>query len=88
MISKAKSKGKSAEYCLAEAKSNLTGQGSSDGAPLSLELIVAEVYVDYKATLKKNNALDFDDLLVYGVKLFSKHSSVASWCQHILVDEL
>ncbi|KAJ2926931.1 hypothetical protein H1R20_g10172, partial [Candolleomyces eurysporus] len=87
MISKAKSKGKSAEYCLADAKSSLPTQGSSEGAPLSLEVIVAEVYVDYEATLKKNNALDFDDLLVYGVKLFSKHSSVAYWCQHILVDE-
>ncbi|RXW21277.1 hypothetical protein EST38_g4588 [Candolleomyces aberdarensis] len=87
MISKAKSKGKSAEYCLADAKSSLASQGSSEGAPLSLEVIVAEVYVDYEATLKKNNALDFDDLLVYGVKLFSKHSSVAYWCQHILVDE-
>ncbi|KAJ2914061.1 hypothetical protein MD484_g6352, partial [Candolleomyces efflorescens] len=87
LISKAKSKGKSAEYCLAEAKSSQTGQGSSEGAPLPLEVIVAEVYLDYEATLKKNNALDFDDLLVYGVKLFSKHPSVASWCQHILVDE-
>lgn len=88
MISKAKSRGQSAEYCLAEAKAVMGGKGPSEGEPLSLEAIVAEVYADYEATLKKNSALDFDDLLVYGVKLFSGHPSVSSWCQHILVDEL
>lgn len=55
---------------------------------LSPEIIVAEVYVEYEATLRKNNALDFDDLLVYGVQLFSENPSTVDWCQHILVDEL
>ena len=54
----------------------------------SLARIVAEIYIGYEQVLKDNNALDFDDLLVYGVKLFREHSETALWCKHILVDEL
>jgi len=36
----------------------------------------ARVYVRYQEELKKNNALDFDDLIMYAVKLFEKHTSV------------
>ena len=54
----------------------------------SLDRIVAEIYIGYEQVLKDNNALDFDDLLVYGVKLFGEHCETALWCQHILVDEL
>jgi DNA helicase-2/ATP-dependent DNA helicase PcrA len=54
----------------------------------SLARIVAKIYIGYKQVLKDNNALDFDDLLVYGVKLFRDHCETALWCKHILVDEL
>jgi DNA helicase II / ATP-dependent DNA helicase PcrA len=50
--------------------------------------IMAEIYAEYEITLKKNNCLDFDDLLVYGVKLFKKAPHVLQTIQHILVDEL
>ncbi|KAF8905113.1 P-loop containing nucleoside triphosphate hydrolase protein, partial [Gymnopilus junonius] len=53
----------------------------------SVHRIIAEVYIGYEQVLKDNNALDFDDLLIYGVKLFTTHQESVLWCRHILVDE-
>ncbi|KAG8886013.1 hypothetical protein FRB99_004409 [Tulasnella sp. 403] len=50
--------------------------------------IISEIYEEYEATLKSNNSLDFDDLLVYGVQLFTKCPDILKSCEHILVDEL
>lgn len=49
--------------------------------------IIAIVYKDYEKTLRETNSLDFDDLLVFGVKMFAGHKKASSWCQHVLVDE-
>lgn len=87
LISKAKSRCLSAEDYLEEAKAHMHSKTSSPDIPSSLETVVGEVYVQYEATLRRNSALDFDDLLIYGVKLFSGHPLTVSWCQHILVDE-
>ncbi len=51
----------------------------------------AQVYKEYQKALKKNNALDFDDLIFYAVKLFSEDEQVLSHYQerfrYIMVDE-
>ncbi|GBE04196.1 ATP-dependent DNA helicase PcrA [bacterium BMS3Abin09] len=51
----------------------------------------ARVYVRYQDELKKNNALDFNDLIMLTVKLFEKHPSVLKMYQkefsHIMIDE-
>lgn len=51
----------------------------------------ARVYMRYQDELKKNNALDFDDLIMYTVKLFKKHPSVLEKYNnefpYIMVDE-
>ncbi len=51
----------------------------------------AQVYKEYQAALKRNNALDFDDLIFYTVKLFSEDGQVLSHYQerfrYIMVDE-
>lgn len=51
----------------------------------------ARVYVRYQDELKKNNALDFDDLIMLTVKLFENHPSVLKKYQkefsHIMIDE-
>ncbi len=51
----------------------------------------AQVYKEYQETLKRNNALDFDDLIFYAVKLFSEDEQVLSHYQerfrYIMVDE-
>lgn len=55
------------------------------------EKVVAQVYPLYQNTLRKNNALDFDDLLNFTVELFRKHPDVLENYQekfeHVLVDE-
>ncbi len=52
---------------------------------------VAEAYKEYQESLKKNNALDFDDLLVLTVELFSQCPDVLDYYQerfkYIMVDE-
>ncbi|MEK7151467.1 MAG: UvrD-helicase domain-containing protein [Patescibacteria group bacterium] len=55
------------------------------------EKIVAPVYVNYQTSLKQNNALDFDDLIMLCVKLFQKNPQILEKYQnifrYILVDE-
>ena len=41
----------------------------------------AAVYAEYQAELKKNNAMDFDDLLVQTVKLFQQFPEVLDYYQ-------
>ena len=52
---------------------------------------VASVYREYQAALRKNNALDFDDLIVKTVELFEKCVAVLEYYQerfkYIMVDE-
>lgn len=52
---------------------------------------IAEVFEAYEKTLKNNNALDFDDLLVKTIKLLLDHPPVLQYYQnkfsYILVDE-
>ncbi|KAH9902943.1 UvrD-helicase-domain-containing protein [Cubamyces lactineus] len=50
-------------------------------------LMLAEIYKQYEKTLRDANSLDFDDLLMFGVKLFKAHAKASSWCRHVLVDE-
>lgn len=55
------------------------------------QLKAAELYPVYQGALKSNNALDFDDLLVFTAKLFEQVSSLRDYYdkkfQYILVDE-
>ncbi len=55
------------------------------------ESLAYEIYKEYQATLKKNNSVDFDDLLVLPVKLFTNHKDVLEHYQdkyqYILIDE-
>lgn len=51
----------------------------------------AQIYERYTAKLKENNALDFDDLLIKPLELFSAHAEVLQEIQemfrYILIDE-
>lgn len=55
------------------------------------EQIIAQVYPIYQDALRQNNALDFDDLLLFTVELFNKNADVLEYYQdkfeYILVDE-
>lgn len=52
---------------------------------------VGEIYREYQKQLKKNNALDFDDLIVKTVELFQNNAEVLNYYQerfkYIMVDE-
>lgn len=52
---------------------------------------VANLYALYQKKLKANNALDFDDIIMHTLKIFSENPDVLTWYQdkfrYILVDE-
>ena len=56
-----------------------------------MEKIAYEVYLEYNVKLKKNNSVDFDDLLWLPVKLFKENPDVLEHYQdkfqYILIDE-
>lgn len=52
---------------------------------------IAQIYLEYQASLKRNNAMDFDDLIMNAVNLFKTAPAVLDYYQdrfrYILVDE-
>jgi DNA helicase-2/ATP-dependent DNA helicase PcrA len=87
-ISKAKAKGLTAKEFMAE-HSKTKDRRSSDFDPQDdIQRVIGSIYQDYEKALRRNNSLDFDDLLLFGVKLFTEHPPATSWCRHVLVDEL
>ena len=56
-----------------------------------LDSYIKEVYYEYQDVLKKNNSVDFDDLLLLPVKLFMEHKDILESYQdkykYILIDE-
>ena len=52
---------------------------------------IAELYADYERELRRNQALDFDDLLIEVVRQFERHPDILQTYQerfeHLLVDE-
>jgi len=63
----------------------------ADRATGFFERVVADVYKSYDALLRKANALDFDDLLLYTVRMLEQRADVREKYQdrflHVLVDE-
>src|SRR5690625_7848113 len=55
------------------------------------QTMVADIYHDYQNTLRKNNALDFDDLIMQTIHLFDRVPDVLEYYQrrfqYIHVDE-
>jgi DNA helicase-2/ATP-dependent DNA helicase PcrA len=41
----------------------------------------------YESAMKHNSALDFDDLLLYGLQLFTEHPRVVENVKNVLIDE-
>ncbi|KAG2149079.1 P-loop containing nucleoside triphosphate hydrolase protein, partial [Suillus bovinus] len=89
LISRAKSKGETPEDVMPckEGRHVSSKAAFSKSTNEDFQRVFAEIYRDYEKTLRKSNSLDFDDLLLFGVRLFSQHPRYAAWCQHILVDE-
>lgn len=77
---------------ISNAKSELIGPNSyANYAQGLFQKTVAKIYPEYQKRLRKNDALDFDDLLVETVRLFSEHPEILDRYQrifeYILIDE-
>jgi len=88
LISKAKSKGLTPEELEAKAHHDIAAKtpvpkGENDP---HFMLQLCSVYAEYVKVCKRNNALDFDDLLVFGVKLLKEEPSCIDY-EHVFVDE-
>ena len=73
-------------------KNELISPGEYDKYAISeFEQVVLKVYKKYVDTLKRNNAIDFDDLLILPIKLFREYPNVLekyqNRFQYILIDE-
>lgn len=83
---------KAIAYHISDAKDKLISPGKyRDDAADFFQEKVALIYNKYQEKLTKNNALDFDDLLYYAVRLFENYPKVLEYYQrrfkYILVDE-
>ena len=85
MISKAKARGFDAATMSTECNEN---KSSFPSIIDKINSIASSVYTSYERSLRQTNSLDFDDLLLFGVKLFRCHEKAVEWCKHVLVDEL
>lgn len=69
----------------------LTPEAYAERATGYVERIAADVYKSYAALLKKANALDFDDIIYFMVRLLEQRKDVLEKFQdrflHVLVDE-
>ncbi|KAJ7122967.1 P-loop containing nucleoside triphosphate hydrolase protein [Mycena epipterygia] len=88
LISRAKAKGITAKEFIAEHSKAHNERKASDFDPQDdIHRLVGNIYQDYEKSLRRSNSLDFDDLLLFGVKLFTEHPPATNWCRHVLVDE-
>lgn len=69
----------------------LTPEAYAEKATGFFERIASDIYKAYNALLRKANALDFDDILYYAVRLLEQRQDVREKYQdrfqHVLVDE-
>ena len=82
----------SVQAAISNAKNQMMGpRDFARAADTFFQKKVAEIYEAYEAALMKNNALDFDDLLLWAVSLLEKHEDIREKYQrrfaYILVDE-
>ncbi|AUB27794.1 DNA helicase II/ATP-dependent DNA helicase PcrA [Cryptococcus neoformans] len=79
-ISKAKAKGEPPEAMVIRAAQN-------KNASTNTLAVIADLYEEYQLALTEANSLDFDDLLLYALRLFKEAPRVVENIRHILVDE-
>ncbi|KIR55344.1 DNA helicase II/ATP-dependent DNA helicase PcrA [Cryptococcus gattii Ru294] len=79
-ISKAKAKGEPPEAMAIRAT-------QSKNASTNTLAVIADLYEEYQLALAEANSLDFDDLLLYALRLFKEAPRVVEDIRHILVDE-
>ena len=83
---------KKIKWAISNAKNQcLTFNELEEKSENNMDRVIADAYKKYKTALSKNNALDFDDLLLLPVLLLKQNEEVRSYWhnrfKHILVDE-
>jgi len=75
---------------ISNAKNQLTSAGDFS-ARTYREEVAKRIYERYESTLRSSNAVDFDDLLLWTVKLFQEHPDIrkrySQRFEHVLIDE-
>jgi DNA helicase-2/ATP-dependent DNA helicase PcrA len=60
-------------------------------ATTSNEIVIGQVFRKYEEVLRSSSALDFDDLLIKPIELFTRHPQVLKkyqdWFKYLLIDE-
>ncbi|MBN2543111.1 UvrD-helicase domain-containing protein [bacterium] len=79
-------------YNISKLKNNLIFPEEFSRSTLSpFEKVISEIYDRYQQTLRNNNAVDFDDMIMFVVRLLRKYEEVrkeyAGMFSYILVDE-
>ena len=83
---------KQIKYRISESKNNKKmARGFTEGAINFREEKIADIFAKYEDIMARNNALDFDDLLLFTVMLLQQNEEIRSYYhnrfKHILVDE-
>jgi DNA helicase-2/ATP-dependent DNA helicase PcrA len=75
---------------ISNAKNQLTS-ADDFSARTYREEVAKRIYERYESTLRSSNAVDFDDLLLWTVKLFEEHPDIrkrySQRFEHVLIDE-
>ena len=76
---------------ISSAKNNkITAKKMEQDADTVINDILATIYIDYQQALEDNNAIDFDDLLLFTIDLFKDKKILGKWqkrFKYVLVDE-
>jgi DNA helicase-2/ATP-dependent DNA helicase PcrA len=78
-------------YRISRAKNGLMNGNHFTGSDDFRDQLVAKVFAKYQQRLRENNAMDFDDLLIYPLELFRQYPEIlvsyTSRFHYVLVDE-
>ena len=80
------------QYTISDAKNKLKGAQEFEKLVNDFRSkMVAKVFWEYEVALRRNNALDFDDLIVKPIEIFTAHPEILAKYQnrfkYILIDE-
>ena len=80
------------QYIISEAKNKLKGAREFEKEANNFRSqLIAKVFWEYEVALRRNNALDFDDLIVKPIEIFTAHPEILEKYQkrfkYILIDE-
>ncbi len=82
---------KAIQSMISLAKNRMAEADLDEKSPILLERTAAMIYPLYTKALKENNALDFDDLLLFPLKIFEKNPAILKkyreLYKYVLVDE-